>query len=95
VPGVVITPSADATERQPGGHDVVLDSPGERRIQVTGQLRRLTRLSFAEANDLVDAAPVPVIRVPDLPMAQAVKYVLESAGATASIADPPVGTQGK
>ena len=48
-----------------------------------------------EAKDLVDTAPVPVIRIPDLPMAQAVKYVLESAGATAFITDPAVGTQGK
>lgn len=95
LPGVVITPAAaaDAAEHHPGGHNVVLDSPGDRRIQVIGQLRRLTRLSFAEAKDLVDAAPVPVIRVPDVPMAQAVKYVLESAGATASITGPADGRQ--
>jgi ribosomal protein L7/L12 len=95
LPGVVITPAPGAAERHPGGHNVVLDSPGDRQIEVIGQLRRLTRLSFAEAMDLVDTAPVPVIRVPDLPMAQAVKYVLESAGATASITDPADGTQGK
>jgi ribosomal protein L7/L12 len=88
LPGVVITPASDVAERHPGGYDVVLDSPGDRPIQVIGQLRRLTRLSFEEAKDLVDTAPVPVIRVPEMPMAQAVKYVLESAGATASITDP-------
>jgi ribosomal protein L7/L12 len=88
LPGVVITPALDTAEHRPGGHCVVLDSPGDRRIQVIGQLRRLTRLSFKEAKDLVDAAPVPVIRVPDMPMAQAVKYILECAGATASITDP-------
>jgi ribosomal protein L7/L12 len=66
----------------------VLDSPGDRPIQVIGQLRRLTRLPLKEAKDLVDTVPVPVIQVPDMPMAQAVKYVLESAGATASITDP-------
>jgi ribosomal protein L7/L12 len=88
LPGVVITPALDTAEHDPGGHYVVLGLPGDRRIQVIGQLRRLTRLSFKEAKDLVDAAPVPVIRVPDMAMAQAVKYVLESAGATASITGP-------
>lgn len=88
LPGVVITPAPDAAEHHPGGHYVVLDSSGDRPIQVIGQLRRLTRLPLKEAKDLVDTAPVPVIRVPDMPMAQAVKYVLESAGATASITDP-------
>lgn len=88
LPGVVITPVTVATGRPLGGYDVVLDSPGDRRIQVIVKLRQLTWLSLKEAKDLVDTAPVPVIRVPDMPMAQAVKYVLESAGATASITDP-------
>ena len=70
------------------GHDVVLDFIGDRQIEVIAQLRRLTRLSLEEAKDLLDTAPVPVLRVPDMPMAQAAKYVLESAGATVSITDP-------
>lgn len=88
LPGVVITPATVAAGRPLGGYDVVLDSPGDRRIQVIVKLRQLTWLSLKEAKDLVDTAPVPVIRVPDMPMAQAVKYALESAGATASITDP-------
>lgn len=88
LPGVVITPATGAPRYQLGGHDVVLDFSGDRQIQVIVQLRRLTRLSFEEAKDLLDTAPVPVLRVPDRPMAQAAKYVLESAGATVSITDP-------
>ena len=88
LPGVLITPATGAPRHQPGDHDVVLDFPGDRQIQVIGQLSRLTRLSFEEAKDLLDAAPVPVLRVPDMPMAQAAKYILESAGATVSITDP-------
>ena len=88
LPGVVITPAIGAPGRYLGGHDVVLDFPGDRQIQVIGQLRRLTRLPFEEAKDLLDTAPVPVLRVPDMPMAQAAKYILESAGATVSITDP-------
>jgi ribosomal protein L7/L12 len=88
LPGVVITPATGAPRYQLGGHDVVLDFPGDRQIQVIVQLRRLTRLSFEEAKDLLDTAPVPVLRVPDMPMAHAAKYILESAGATVSITDP-------
>ena len=88
LPGVVITPTTSAPTHHLGGYDVVLDFPGDQQIQVIGQLRRLTRLSFEEAKDLLDTAPVPVLRVPDIPMAQAAKYILESAGATASITDP-------
>jgi ribosomal protein L7/L12 len=88
LPGVVITPATGAPRHHLGGHDVVLDFPGDRQIQVIGQLRRLTRLSFEEAKDLLDTAPIPVLRVPDMPMAQAAKYILESAGATVSITDP-------
>jgi hypothetical protein len=88
LPGVVITPAPGTPRHHLAGHDVVLDFAGDRQIQVIGQLRRLTRLSFEEAKDLLDTAPVPVLRVPDIPMAQAAKYVLESAGATVSITDP-------
>lgn len=93
VPGVMITPAPDAAEHHPGGQYVVLDSPGDRPIQLIGQLRRLTRLSLKEAKDLVDTTPALVIRVPDMPMAQAVKYVLVSAGATASITPRPADQQ--
>ena len=89
LPGVVITPATGTSRHHLVGHDVVLDFPGDRQIQVIMQLRRLTRLSLEEAKDLLDTAPVPVLRVPDMPMAQAAKYVLKSAGATVSITDPP------
>ncbi len=88
LPGVVITPATGTSRHHLGGHDVVLDFPGDRQVQVIVQLRRFTRLSFEEAKDLLDTVPVPVLRVPDLPMAQAAKYILESAGATVSITDP-------
>jgi hypothetical protein len=87
LPGVTITPATGTQRDHFVGHDVVLDFPGDKQIQVIVQLRRLTGLSFEEAKNLLDTAPVPVLRVPDMPMAQAAKYVLESAGATVSITD--------
>jgi len=49
---------------------------------------RLTRVHPRIAKDLVDSAPVTVLRVPDVAMAQAAGTILEFAGATVSIADP-------
>jgi hypothetical protein len=40
------------------------------------------------AKDLVDSAPVTVLRLPDVTMARAARSILEFAGATASITDP-------
>lgn len=65
----------------------MLDSAGNKKIQVIKQMRRLTRLSLKDAKDLVDGAPAALLRVPDRPTAFAAKSVLESAGATVSIID--------
>jgi large subunit ribosomal protein L7/L12 len=65
----------------------VLDSAGDKKIQVIQQIRRLTRLSLKESKDPVDAAPAAVLRVPDQPMACAAKSILESVAATVSIID--------
>jgi ribosomal protein L7/L12 len=85
--GVLITPAPDAPAGLRHGYDVVLDSAGDERLMLLARVRKLTRLSAAEAMDLIHAVPVTVLRVPDLPMADAAKSVLESAGATVSITD--------
>jgi ribosomal protein L7/L12 len=48
---------------------------------------RLTRVHPKIAKDLIDGAPVTVLRVPDVAMAQAARTILEFAGATVSITD--------
>jgi hypothetical protein len=63
--GVLITPAPDAPEYFRSGYDIVLDSSGDLKIQVIKQVRKLTRLPLKDAKDLVDAAPVTVMRVPD------------------------------
>jgi ribosomal protein L7/L12 len=88
VAGVLITPAPEAPAYYVHGHDVLLDSAGDRPVQVIRQVRKLTRLSLKDANDLVDSAPVPVLRLPEVTMALAAKNLLESAGATVSIAQP-------
>jgi large subunit ribosomal protein L7/L12 len=86
-PGVLIAPAPDPPGYFVPGYDLVLDSAGNKKIQVIQQIRRLTRLSLKESKDLVDADPAAVLRVPDQPMACAAKSILESVGATVSIID--------
>jgi ribosomal protein L7/L12 len=69
----------------------VLDAPGRRHVETVTEIRRLTGLSFPDALDLIGRVPVPVLRVPDLPMADAARSILERAGATVSITGPGAG----
>jgi hypothetical protein len=88
VPGVLIAPGPRLPGYHHAGYDIVLDSPGDRELGVVLQLKRLTRVHPKIAKDLVERAPVAVLRVPDRAMAQAARALLESAGATVSITDP-------
>lgn len=85
--GVLITPAPDAPAYFQRGYDVVLDSAGDKKIQVIKQVRKLTRLSLKDAKDFVDSAPVTLLRAPDQPMADAAKSVLEAVGAAVSVID--------
>jgi len=51
---------AEAAEEQTE-FDVVLTSPGDKKIQVIKEVRALTSLGLKEAKDLVDSAPKPVL----------------------------------
>jgi hypothetical protein len=92
VPGVLvgpaIRPGPDGLGYHLSGHDVVLDSPGAQPLLAARQVMRLTRLSPAAAKNLVESAPVTVLWVPDLLMAEAARDVLRLSGAIASITDP-------
>ena len=52
-------PAAEAVEEQ-DEFDVVLDSAGDKKIQVIKEVRALTSLGLKEAKDLVDSAPKAV-----------------------------------
>ncbi len=88
VPGVLITPTPDLLGYDLAGHDVVLNSPGDQWLFAVRQVMRLTRLSPKDARNLVESAPVTVLRVPDLLMADAARDILQYAGATVSIINP-------
>jgi large subunit ribosomal protein L7/L12 len=65
--------------------DVVLESAGDKKIQVIKEVRTLTSLGLKEAKDLVDGAPKPVLEKVNKETAEKAKAALEAAGATVSV----------
>ena len=65
--------------------DLVLESAGEKKIQVIKEVRTLTNLGLKEAKDLVDAAPKAVLEKVNKEAAEKGKAALEAAGATVTV----------
>jgi large subunit ribosomal protein L7/L12 len=65
--------------------DVILESAGEKKIQVIKEVRSLTSLGLKEAKDLVEAAPKAVLEKVNKEAAGKAREALEAAGATVSV----------
>ena len=65
--------------------DVVLISPGDKKIQVIKTVRELTGLGLKEAKDLVDSAPKPIKEGVAKEEAESVKAKIEAAGGAAEL----------
>ncbi len=65
--------------------DVILESAGDKKIQVIKEVRSLTSLGLKEAKDLVDGTPKPVLEKVTKEAADKAKAALEGAGATVSV----------
>ena len=65
--------------------DVVLESAGDKKIQVIKEVRALTSLGLKEAKDLVEAAPKPILEKVNKEAAEKAKEQLEGAGASVSL----------
>ena len=65
--------------------DVILESFGDKKIQVIKEVRALTGLGLKEAKDLVDGAPKPVLENAAKEAADKAKEQLEAAGATVTV----------
>ncbi|UFU05772.1 50S ribosomal protein L7/L12 [Ruania halotolerans] len=74
-----------AAEEEKTEFDVILESVGDKKIQVIKEVRALTSLGLKEAKDLVDGAPKPVVEGVDKDAADKAKEALEGAGATVSL----------
>lgn len=76
---------AGAAEEEKDEFDVILESFGEKKIQVIKAVRGLTSLGLKEAKDLVDNAPKPVLEGANKEAAEKAKEELEAAGATVTL----------
>jgi large subunit ribosomal protein L7/L12 len=77
-------PAAEAPAEQ-DEFDVILESAGDKKIQVIKEVRGLTSLGLKEAKDLVDNAPKPVLEKVAKDAAEKAKASLEGAGATVTV----------
>ena len=81
-------PAAGAAEvaEEQDEFDVILESPGEKKVQVIKAVRELVSgLGLKEAKDLVDAAPKAILEKATKEAAEAAKAKLEDAGAKATV----------
>ena len=76
---------AAAEEEEASEVDVILESAGDKKIQVIKEVRALTSLGLKEAKDLVEAAPKAILEKVARDAAAKAKEQLEAAGATVTI----------
>ena len=77
-------PAAEAPAEQ-DEFDVILESAGDKKIQVIKEVRGLTSLGLKEAKDLVDNAPKAVLEKVAKDAAEKAKAALEGAGASVTV----------
>jgi len=65
--------------------DVILESAGDKKINVIKEVRALTSLGLKEAKELVEAAPKPILEKVAKDAAEKAKEALEGAGATVTV----------
>ena len=76
---------AAPAEEESNEVDVILESAGEKKIQVIKEVRALTSLGLKEAKDLVEAAPKAVLEAQPRDADEKAKEQLEAAGATVTL----------
>ncbi|SMO42256.1 LSU ribosomal protein L12P [Balnearium lithotrophicum] len=77
--------AAGAAEEEKTEFDVILKSPGAKKIQVIKVVREITGLGLKEAKELVDNAPKPVKEGVSKEEAEEIKKKLEEAGAEVEV----------
>ena len=76
---------AAPAEEEKDEFDVILESAGDKKIQVIKEVRGLTSLGLKEAKDLVESAPKAVLEGVNKETADKAKETLEGAGATVTL----------
>ena len=75
----------EEAEAEQSEFDVVLTSPGDKKIQVIKVVREITGLGLKEAKALVDEAPKPVKEKVSKEEAEEVKGKIEEAGGSVEL----------
>ncbi|GAB6986903.1 50S ribosomal protein L7/L12 [Nocardioides pyridinolyticus] len=65
--------------------DVILESAGDKKINVIKEVRALTSLGLKEAKELVESAPKAILEHVAKDVAEKAKEALEGAGATVTL----------
>lgn len=73
--------AAEAAQEEKTEFDVVLESFGDKKLQVIKVVRELTGLGLKDAKELVEAAPKAIKEGADKEEAESLKAKLEEAGA--------------
>ena len=76
---------AAPAEEEKDEFDVILESAGDKKIQVIKAVRAITNLGLAEAKALVDGAPKAVLEKAKKEDAEKAKAQLEEAGASVEL----------
>ena len=84
-PAAAAGDGAAAAEEEQTEFDVMLQGPGEKKIQVIKVVRAATGLGLKEAKALVDEAPNPVKEALSREDAEALQAQLEEAGASVEL----------
>jgi large subunit ribosomal protein L7/L12 len=74
-----------AVQEEQTEFDVILESAGDKKIQVIKVVRAITGLGLKEAKDLVDGAPKPVKEAVSKEEAEKIKAELEESGAVVQV----------
>jgi len=77
--------AAVAAAEEKSEFDVILESVGDKKIEVIKVVREATGLGLKEAKDLVEAAPKPVKEGVSKDEAEAIKKKFDGTGATVAI----------
>lgn len=76
---------AEAAEEEKNEFEVVLESFGDKKIQVIKIIREITGLGLKEAKSLVDGAPSPIKDAAPKDEADEIKSKLEAVGASVAV----------
>jgi large subunit ribosomal protein L7/L12 len=85
VAAVAAAPTAAAAVEEKSEFDVILQSAGDKKINVIKVVREITKLGLKEAKDLVDGAPKLVVEKVSKEEAESVKKKLEEVGASIEV----------